>query len=115
MKECAELDQEEQEKKLNVKDVINGEHFGIQNVKRISIMLDAVSAHQTVQLVWLISGFPVQSCTMIEVMENLWFVSKDGYRVELFVTHHVKMELKDTVQFAGDNVQQELLSAELYV
>ena len=42
---------EEQEKKLNVKDVINGEHFGIQNVKRISIMLDAVSAHQTVQLV----------------------------------------------------------------
>jgi len=42
---------EEQEKKLNVKGVINGEHFGIQNVKRISIMLDAVSAHQTVQLV----------------------------------------------------------------
>lgn len=109
------LMEEELEKNKDVKDARNGEPYGIQNVKRTSIMLAAVSARQIAQLVCRTLDSHALRSTTLEAMDIHSSASKDGNRVELFAIQNVSTMLRAMDQFAGEAVQQELSNAELSV
>ena len=104
------LMEEELAKNKDVKDARNGEPCGIQNVKRISIMLAAVFAHQIAQLVCRTLDSHALKSTTLEAMDIHSSASKDGNRVELFAIQNVNMEPKAMDLSVGDNAQLELMN-----